>query len=130
MAFISPYFQRDIEKVAIMKITTSFEESVNLLHGAMRHQTFLEAIEEHWKPRPGSGHEVLASSWCWLFCWGMTGNGSEIHKKAAQEVFNEIFPAINFRKFRVGGEFHTEAQDMRYRPGDDEDGLCALLLKH
>jgi len=113
-----------------MKITTSFEESVNLLHGAMSHATFVEAIRDHWQPRPEYEQEVLASSWCWLFCWGMTGNGSQIHRLAAQEDFNEIFPAINFGRFRVGGEFHTEARDMRYRPGDDEDGLCALLLKH
>ena len=112
-----------------MKIKTTFEESVNILHGAMRHETFVQAIEEHWKPHPGFDDEVLASSWCWLFCWGMTGNGSEIHKQAAQDVFNEVFPIMNFRRFRAGGDFHKEAQEMRYRAGDEEEALQALLQK-
>jgi hypothetical protein len=120
----------EIEKVAIMNLVVSFEESINRLNAAMSHATFLEAINEHWNPRPGHDGEALASSWCWLFCWGMTGNGSAIHKKAAQEVFNEVFPAINFRRYRVGGDFHKEAQEMRYRPGDEEEALRGLLSDH
>ncbi len=110
-----------------MKITTSFEESINRLHGAMTHKTFADAIAERWKSRPGHDNEVLASAWCWLFCWGMTGNGSPRHKELAQEVFNEIFSPINFRSFTVDGEFHTEARRLRYQGGDDDDYLRGLL---
>jgi hypothetical protein len=121
------FFHQDFENGTVMKITTSFEESINRLHGAMTHKTFADAIAERWKSRPGHDNEVLASAWCWLFCWGMTGNGSPRHKELAQEVFNEIFSPINFRSFTVDGEFHTEARRLRYQGGDDDDYLRGLL---
>jgi hypothetical protein len=84
-----------------------YERSMRLMMGGMTRGNFVKNdyhdARSHWKIENG---QVAAYSWCWLFCWAYSGNGStgadryynsNDYAIEAREVWNNIFqvPFLN-----------------------------------
>ena len=108
-----------------MRLKTSVENARKLLL-SIPHQTCARAISHCWKVNPDG--TVAAQSVLWLFCWGKTGMNSEIARRAAAEVFDEIMP-ISFGQLDALVD-HEYARRARYASHNIENELKQILAKH
>ena len=107
-----------------MKLKVPYAESKRRL-ASVPHATFQRAVERRWV-RMGTA-AVTAQSACWLFCWAKTGMGSQAAANAAMGAFNELL-GVSYDRFDARVD-HGAARDLRYRRGDVEDELLALLRR-
>ena len=115
-----------------MRINTTFSESKKILetHSSANEQ-FSSAIEKHWLERPDHPGEVLASSYCWLYCWCTTsGTSKENAVEGARMAFGKVCgPLTDFEQLGDTDQqrFREFAKVCRNRTGDYEPELQAAL---
>mgnify|MGYP007125678016 CR=1 FL=1 len=115
-----------------MKLNMPFKESVAILNQrCSANEQFAGAVATHWRERPDFPGEVLAQSYCWLYCWCTTGGpANDAATDGAQKAFSKIFrPYGDFVQLQ---EFDRErfrdfAAECRYRVGDYEQELQEAL---
>jgi hypothetical protein len=105
----------------MIKLKVSPERASQLL-GWIKHETFQEALDEHWVVHDGV---VEPQSALWLFCWAKSGMNSVDVAHHVHKIFNEILD-IQFETFDSKIP-HEWAQEMRYAPGDISSNVDDLL---
>ncbi len=113
----------------------SFDESKSFLQRNVKHKTFQQALEnDSWHAHHAREGDVSAKSWCWLFCWAMTGMSSEDAKRESQYAFRSIFGRVEFKNISQDGPFHEFARVMRDGkvpdPHEAEEQLMQMLRQH
>ena len=113
----------------------SFAESKAFLKRTVRHETFQQALEnDHWHHHDTREGDVSAKSWCWLFCWAMTGLTSEDARRESRYAFRSIFGPGDFNNVSPDGPFHAFAREMREGKFPDpqaaEERLLEMLKQH
>ena len=115
-----------------MMINMKFGEAKRILednsHGS---EQFASAIAAHWLERQDHPGEVLASSFCWLYCWCTTsGPAKENAVDGARKAFGKIFrPIKDFEQLTEADQsrFREFAEICRNRVGDYEQELQDAL---
>ena len=107
-----------------MKLKVQYAESKRRL-ASVPHATFQRALDRRWV-REGTA-SVTAQSACWLFCWAKTGMGSQAAANAAFGAFNELLE-VSYGRFDTRVD-HGTARDLRYRLGNVESDLLAMLRR-
>ena len=105
----------------MVKLKVTPEWALELLQRT-KHDTFQDALEEHWVV---DGDVVKPQSALWLFCWAKTGMSSVDVAHFVHRIFNEILD-VPYEIFDVKIS-HEWAQEMRYAPGDISQDLERLL---
>lgn len=115
-----------------MKINVTFADAKRILEDKSHsNEQFGSAIATHWLERPDHPGEVLASSFCWLYCWCTTGGpAKEKAVDGARRAFGTIVrPFSDFEKLeeRHQSRFREFARTCRDRVGDYEQELQDAL---
>jgi|GEM_PF-4855361 len=113
----------------------SIEKSKSFLRQTVEHTTFRKALEnDSWHAHHTRKGDVSVKSWCWLFCWAMTGITSEDAKGQSRWAFRKIFRPVEFDNVSKDGPFHEFARIMRAGtvpdPHDAEEQLMQMLKQH
>ena len=94
------------------------------------HKTFQKGRKIHWHTfaKNGGAEYATLKSFCWLYCWAKTGQGSDDAKQNAKQVFDATF---HFPFSSVDSEkLYELAKRLRYKneiTSEDEKELNRYL---
>ena len=109
----------------VVKLKVSCEDSIKLMN-SHHHRRFRDAIQRNWIVVEDKGVRIQCVFW--LFCWGMTGMGSDSAKGEAIQLFNQLFP-FNFAEFRAVVK-HEYARRARYAKTENLEPEFIIISKN
>jgi len=125
-------FLRISDSVSAGSTEDRFSTSVSLLRNAVGHTTFLNGLDNHWRRHETRENSVMPQSWCWLFCWAMTGDGSASARNESRKAFDTIFNCQNFDLISVDSPKHFGLRELRYaweRSTEDVEQELMLIIQ-
>jgi len=97
--------QEKWELVKSIPLRVLFEDTLGKLQ-EVKHQKFENSLKASWKQ--GEDGNVTPQGKCWFFCWGWSGNTSDLTAELCKHLWNEIFHKdYDYRWFdlNIGIEF-------------------------